>query len=439
MSSRNNLVRKNIVLSVVFKGLSVALSLLLLPLTVNYLSQVEYGIWVTLLGVLSWVNYLDMGIGPGLRNKLTEAVSLNDVRGFKSYLSSGIAMIGGVCFIVFVVFIGALQVVNLNELLNTTEVSRNLLYYATLYTGIIVLVLFFLSIMDQVYNSFQQTAIPGFVGVVQSTLMLGIVYYLTRFNYRDMLYFIIAFGISAIISKFGMCVWFFLRHKNLLPSYKFIDIERMKSLVSLSAKFLLLNVTCVFIYSSANFMITLRMGPEFVRDFDIVFKVFYFISTLYFFMFNPLWSAYTDAYIKKDFKWIQNTLKKTTLLIIPVVLAVIIVGLNIRLITRMWTGIELDIPTSLPIAIGLYTIGLYWLANWNYFINGSGQVNLEIIVSVLAAIGVAGMSWILMPLMGTTGMALAMAIAVFIFGTVMCIQTIRILKSKVKQGVEKGD
>ncbi|WP_301873568.1 hypothetical protein [uncultured Dialister sp.] len=428
MPKRNNLVRRNIALSVIFKGMSVALSLLLLPLTVNYLSQVEYGIWVTLLGVLSWVNYLDMGVGPGLRNKLTEAISLDDVQAFKSYLSSGIVMIAGLCFIAVVVLYGVLQVVDLNRILNTTEVTNELLYYATLYTGIIVLFLFFLSIMDQVYNAFQQTAVPGFVGVVQSTLMVGFIYFLTRFNYRNMLYFILAFGISAILSKLGMCVWFFSRHTGLLPGFKYVNREYMVSLVSLSAKFLLLNVTCIFIYSSADFMITLRLGPDLVRDFDIVFKVFYFISTLYFFMFNPLWSAYTDAYVKKDFIWIRKTLRKTTLLIIPVILAVIVVALNIRLITRIWTGIELDIPDSLPLAIGLYTVGLYWLANWNYFINGSGQVNLEIIVSVIAAVGTAVLSWTLMPLLGTTGMALAMAIVVFLFGTAMCIQTMRILR-----------
>mgnify|MGYP006994271527 FL=1 len=430
MSKRNNLVRKNIALSVVFKGLSVGLSLLLLPLTVNYLSQVEYGIWVTLLGVLSWVNYLDMGIGPGLRNKLTEAVSLEDVLAFRSYLSSGIVMIGVICLAALIMFVTGLQIVNLNKLLNTTEVSSGLLYYASLYTGIIVLILFFLSIMDQVYNSFQQTAIPGLVGVVQSTIMLGIVYYLTRFDYRNMLYFIIAFGFSAILSKLGMCIWFFCRHRNLLPALRYVSFDRMKGLVTLSAKFLLLNVTCIFIYNSADFMITLRMGPDYVRDFDLVFKVFYFISTLYFFMFNPLWSAYTDAYVKRDFDWIRKTLKKTTLLIIPVIVAVIIVCFNVRLIVRIWTGIELDIPDSLPAAIGLYTIGLYWLANWNYFINGSGQVNLEIIVSVIAAIGTAGLSWTLMPVLSTTGMALSMAVVVFLFGTAMCIQTVRILHNE---------
>lgn len=427
MVKRNNLVRKNIILSVIFKGISVALSLLLLPLTVNYLSQVEYGIWVTLLGVLSWVNYLDMGIGPGLRNKLTEAISLEDVQSFKSYLSSGIVMIAGLCITASIILYGSLQFADLNKILNTTEVSSELLYYATLYTGIIVLLLFLLSIMDQVYNAFQQTAVPGFVGVIQSILMIGFIYFLIYFNYRNMLYFILAFGISAVSSKLGMGVWFFSRHKRLLPGSKFVNKGHMGNLVSLSAKFLLLNVACIFIYSSADFMITLRLGPELVRDFDIVFKVFYFISTLYFFMFNPLWSAYTDAYVKKDFNWIRRTLRKTTLLIIPVILAVIVVAFNIRLIAHIWTGIELNIPDSLPFAIGLYTIGLYWLANWNYFINGSGQVNLEIIVSVVAAVGTAILSWTLMPIMSTTGMALAMAIVVILFGTAMCIQTLRIL------------
>ncbi|MDE5975352.1 MAG: hypothetical protein K2G69_02250, partial [Muribaculaceae bacterium] len=55
------------------KGISILTSFLLVPLTLGYLRPVEYGIWMTLSSILVWINYFDIGLGNGLRNKLAEA------------------------------------------------------------------------------------------------------------------------------------------------------------------------------------------------------------------------------------------------------------------------------------------------------------------------------------------------------------------------------
>jgi len=75
MNTRSKNVQKNIFYAFILKFLGTAVTYLLLPLTVKYLTQVEYGIWATLFSVISWVNFLDVGIGLSLRNKLAEAVS----------------------------------------------------------------------------------------------------------------------------------------------------------------------------------------------------------------------------------------------------------------------------------------------------------------------------------------------------------------------------
>ena len=90
MESRNKNVKKNILWSFALKALSVGLSFLVLPLTVNYLTAVEYGVWVTLFSVMNWVNMLDMGIGLGLRNRLAEAVAEQDGHLVRCYMSAGI-------------------------------------------------------------------------------------------------------------------------------------------------------------------------------------------------------------------------------------------------------------------------------------------------------------------------------------------------------------
>lgn len=45
--------------------LSIIISLLLVPVTLNYLNSYEYGVWLTLSSILVWINYFDIGLGNG--------------------------------------------------------------------------------------------------------------------------------------------------------------------------------------------------------------------------------------------------------------------------------------------------------------------------------------------------------------------------------------
>jgi len=60
----------------------------LVPVAINYLGKVEYGIWLTLASILSWLINLDFGIGNGLRNKLAESLALNDLKLARIYVST---------------------------------------------------------------------------------------------------------------------------------------------------------------------------------------------------------------------------------------------------------------------------------------------------------------------------------------------------------------
>ncbi|MBL7937415.1 MAG: hypothetical protein JNM51_16535, partial [Bacteroidia bacterium] len=76
--SRSVKAKKNILASVLIKGISVVTSFVLVPLTIHYLNPINYGIWLTLYSVISWFGLLDIGLGNGLRNKFAEAIANND-------------------------------------------------------------------------------------------------------------------------------------------------------------------------------------------------------------------------------------------------------------------------------------------------------------------------------------------------------------------------
>jgi O-antigen/teichoic acid export membrane protein len=72
--SESNLKRNGRLLAV-YRVVSMLLSLAYVPVVLGYLGTGLYGIWSTVLNIVSWVNYFDIGIGNGLRNKLSAALA----------------------------------------------------------------------------------------------------------------------------------------------------------------------------------------------------------------------------------------------------------------------------------------------------------------------------------------------------------------------------
>ena len=75
---RTETVKKNIVASLAIKGVSIFVSLMLVPMTLGYVSNEMYGIWLTLSSVMMWLGFFDVGFTLGLKNKLAEAIALGE-------------------------------------------------------------------------------------------------------------------------------------------------------------------------------------------------------------------------------------------------------------------------------------------------------------------------------------------------------------------------
>ena len=88
LGSRNRKIVINVVASFAVKLLTILISLIIVPLTLTYLSSYEYGVWLTISSVLSWLDFFDVGLGNGLRNKLSESLAFGDIRSSRTYVST---------------------------------------------------------------------------------------------------------------------------------------------------------------------------------------------------------------------------------------------------------------------------------------------------------------------------------------------------------------
>ena len=71
-------IHADIAFSFIFRALAAACSFILVPLTLNYLDEKIYGLWLTIFAFINWTNVFDLGINNGLKTKLIYAFSQND-------------------------------------------------------------------------------------------------------------------------------------------------------------------------------------------------------------------------------------------------------------------------------------------------------------------------------------------------------------------------
>ena len=78
----------NILFSGLLKLIGLCTSFLIVPVTLGYLDNESYGLWMTISSIGYLVFSFDIGLGNGMRNYLTAAISSNDYETARIYVSS---------------------------------------------------------------------------------------------------------------------------------------------------------------------------------------------------------------------------------------------------------------------------------------------------------------------------------------------------------------
>ena len=65
----------------------------MVPLTLDYVDNECYGVWLALSSMVVWISFFDIGINNGLRNKLTAALAHNDYNLGRKYVSTTYAIL----------------------------------------------------------------------------------------------------------------------------------------------------------------------------------------------------------------------------------------------------------------------------------------------------------------------------------------------------------
>ena len=370
--------KRNILASFFIKGFSIAINLMLVPLTIHYVNPTRYGIWLTVSSIIGWVSFFDIGLGNGLRNKFAEALAKDQKELARIYLSTTYAILGIAISIVLLIFICINPFLNWARILNTpSEMASEL----SLLVGIVFVFFclqFVLQLITTVITADQKPAKASFFNLLGSIFSLLIIFILTITTHGSLFYLGLALGITPVLVLLASSLWFYNHeYKYCAPSIKYVEFRYAKNLANIGLQFFVIQIAGLIVFSSNNIIIAQLLGNYDVTVYNIVYKYFAVILMIQGIILAPFWSAYTEAYVKNDFDWIRSITKR--LLRITIILSMMVVFMVIfcNYIIKLWLNQPLKIPLELNFFFGLFTITSMFSGIYTSFINGTGKINLQ--------------------------------------------------------------
>jgi len=378
--------KKNIVASFFLKGISIAISLVVVPLTINYINPSRYGIWLTLSSIVGWFGFFDIGLSHGLRNKFAEARAKNDDELAQIYVSTTYAILGIIFFFVWLLFLVANHFLNWAHILKISENMQSEISVLAIIVFTYFCLQFVLKIITTLISANQQPARASLIDVLGQILSLIFILILVKVTQGSLILLGIALCLSPLIVLAGAnLIYFTGTFKKYRPRFSKIKFNYAKSLFNLGMIFFIIQVAGLIQFETANIIIARNFGTAEVTSYNIVYKYFGILNMLFVIFIAPFWSASTEAYIKNDFQWIKNGIKKYNQLNILMV----ILGLGMLLFSedvyRLWLGKgKVSIGFTLSLWGFFYFSLTMFAGKYVYFLNGINALRIQLWASIIS-------------------------------------------------------
>jgi len=427
--------KRNIVMSLIVKGGSVVISLLLIPLTINYVNAAQYGIWLTLSSLITWAALFDLGLGNGLKNKLAEFIALNKINLARSYVSSAYAILLVISVLLFLVFWSVNSNLNWNSILNIGQAKNNGLNSIVLLIFGFFCIQFVLQLINTVLTANQEPAKTGILNFIGQFFTLIAILILAKYTTGSLLLLVWAFaGIPLVVLLLGS-IWFYKHnYKPVSPTFKLIKPSSAKKLLVTGSTFFIIQIAALVMYESDNIVITRLFGPKEVTTFNIAYKLFSIILMFFIIIIAPLWSAFTEAYTKGDFDWIKNAVASANKLWFILSFCAVLLLLLSPWLYHLWLGKTISVPLNLSVAMCVYCVAFIWQAIHVQLLNGTGKVRLQLYVGIFAMLFNIPLSVFLGRRIGLAGITWSNTIFFIIMGIFFSIQTKKII-NKTATGI----
>jgi len=378
--------------NVIARVINIGTALATVPLTLGYLGEDRFGLWMVLTGFLGLLAFTDMGLGIGLQNMLAESHGRDDRFSARGFVSS--AML--VMLLMSLLLVGAaffvLPVIPLDRLVKVgTDLARSEL----LLTTQVVLITFGVGLptglVRRIYSAYQQ----GYRGALWFALgrIVGLLGVLVCIWLRTGLPTLVLCFMGSPFMCLGVgSIFFFKKYSWLRPSFRAVSRDSTRKVFRIGITAVGAQLAVLILHNGPTLVIANRLGTTAVTPFAITKKLLVVTNILIMTAILPLWPAYSEASARGDWPWVKKTLKRSIKLAMAIQLPMFaLMTFSGRWIISVWTQEPSVVPSwSLFMACNVWMTISVWITAISIALNGLnhmiGQATYGVAFALIALV-----------------------------------------------------
>lgn len=430
-NTRTVAVKKNVIYSLLLKGISIIVSFALVPLTIGYVSSDLYGVWLTISSIQAWITFLDVGFSQGLKNKLTEAIAKDQWEKGRKLVSTTYLLMVLIFVPTCIVIELLIPFINWCNLLNVSSLHSENIKYALHIMVFLCSVQMIVNVLVSVIAAFQKVALSNSFIVIGNILALIIIAIIRNTTPPSLVSLCFSLGLMPLVVTIIASFYFYCKDfKRISPSFHHVDLSLTKDLWNLGYRFFLINIQVVVLYQSTNILISNISNPNEVTTYNIAYKLLSSAMMVYTIITAPLWPAYTDAYVKNDFLWMKNMRSKMIKILIASVGLCFMLALCSKSIYSLWINDQVQVPWTMTGFVALYVSVYCWMNLNGTLIIGMGKLKIQTILVTAGMVIHIPLSLFLSRYIGAYGVLVSLIFINMVYAIVLHIQVAKLLNNK---------
>lgn len=425
----NKNIKRNSILSVIYKIISMLLSFVSAPLLLHCLGVEKYGIWTIIGSVIAWIYYSDLGIGSGLRNKLSISIAENNPEKSRSLVSLSYVLVTIALSVLLILAIIIVESLDVSTILNIQSSDENIKLCIIVFATF-ACINFVLSLVNNVLYAVQRASAVSFFNILGQGFFVLFLFVYSFTGIQIVLYAAIGQGLCQFTKNIIMSAYVFKRYSILKPNFKKIEFQHSKEILSFGILIFITQISSYIHNSTDSIIISKMFSAADVTPYSFCFKYFSMINSIYLVIISPLVSAYTVAWTKRDYTWVKSTMKKSMLLFLLFAGGTIVAACIFVPFSNIWLQQSLNYSPALIVWTAVYFIILMLSHNFSSFLTGVGEIKAYTIVVAIGALINIPVSVILAKYFGVAGVMLGSVISMLLNVIVCPYKTMKLLKER---------
>ena len=371
--------------SLVYRALSIVFMFALVPIIIEHLGSEAYGVWATMLTLVSWFILLDLGVGNTVRNHVARYVAENDADSLAREVSTAYFVCVMLSLFFILLYLTFRTSIDWQEVFNS-KVLGDKGYIDSMDFLILGLACNVpLSLVFHIYHGMQLSSLVIMAQMMTNLIVLAIVSVLVMYSFSLLDMVVVYVGV-LIFTNFIFSLFLFYKNPGVRPRLANFKSSSIRPLFSVGIQFFFIQCAVLVVLMADKLIISQLLGPSFVAGYDVVFRLFSIFTLIHSLFLVPLWSSYSNAYAMGDMVWIGNQIRKQLIISCLLVLAAIVLGWAGHHIVGMWIGRDVSIDPMLFWVFVIYVSVSMWNNIFAYLVNALGELKIQMITSIVAAL-----------------------------------------------------